>query len=446
MPNELTPLQTHEILPGITLTVLPSKRFKVGLFSCVFTLPLSPENSYTRSLLFSVLRRGCKCYPTLSHISRRLDELYATPYHVVDTIKGNCQYIGFSAELLENRYLLDDTDLCGDILSLMRQMLFCPLTDPNGKLCERYVEAEKKNAVDHLRSLQNHPSSYAMARFSDIFYQNEPFAVALEGAEQRISSISADQLTTTWHEMLCQAPIRCFYIGGMPSAALIERVRAMMQTAFAGIDRTVQPIDQHCCVARSWDTVRRVEEAGREGQSHLILGWRSGVTVQSPEYYAMMLCHELLGLSPISRLFVHVREAHSLCYSCSSIYRIERGDIIVNCGISANNRALAERAIIEQIEVLQRNEFSDAEWQAAKKSLIGSCRQMNDSTRSLFRYYELRSLLGMRQSLEQSIERFEALTREEVAAAARKLRLELVYFRRGTGGLDEDGEEGAIDD
>ena len=446
MSTHASQLQTHEILPGVTLTVLPSDRFKVGSFSWAFTLPLCPEESYTRSLLLSVLRRGCESYPTLSHISRRLDELYATPYHVVDTVKGNCQYVGFSAELLENRYLLDDTDLCGEILSLMRDMLFCPLTDQNGLLCERYVEAEKKNAIDHLRSLQNHPSSYAMARFSDIFYENEPFRARLDGAEERIAAITAEQLTKTWRDMLCHAPVRCFYIGGMPPADVTERVRAMMLAAFEGIDRVVQSIEQRCRIPQAWDEVRRAEETGRVGQSHLILGWRSGVTVQSPDYYAMMLCHEILGLSPISLLFVHVREAHSLCYSCSSVYRIERGDIIVTCGISANNRALAEHAILEQIEVLQRGEFSEAEWQAAKKSLIGSCRQMSDSPRALYRYYELRALLGMQQTLEQSIACFDALTREQVIAAAQKLRLELVYFRRGTDGSDLDVEEDASDD
>ena len=446
MSNEISKAQTHEILPGVSLTVLPSDRFKVGLFSFAFTLPLSPEDSYTRSLLLSVLRRGCENYPTLSHISRRLDELYATPYHVIDTVKGNCQYLGFKAELLENRYLLDDTDLCGEILSLMRQMLFCPLTEPDGLLCERYVEAEKKNAIDHIRSLQNHPSSYAMARFSDIFYENEPFRARLDDAEERICAITAEQLTATWRDMLRHAPIRCFYIGGMAPSDLVERVRSMIQKALACVDREVHPIEQHCCVSHPWNAVRRVEETGREGQSHLILGFRSGVTVESEDYYAMTLCHEILGLSPISRLFVHVREAHSLCYSCSSVYRVERGDVMITCGISASNRELAERAILDQIAVLQKGEFSDAEWLAAKKSLIGGFRQMTDSTRSLFRYYELRSLLGIEQTLEQSIERFEALTREDVIAAACKLRLELVYFRRGTGGAEEMGEEDAGDD
>ena len=80
MSNELSKAQTHEILPGVSLTVLPSDRFKVGLFSFAFTLPLSPEDSYTRSLLLSVLRRGCENYPTLSHISRRLDDVKIIPH------------------------------------------------------------------------------------------------------------------------------------------------------------------------------------------------------------------------------------------------------------------------------------------------------------------------------------------------------------------------------
>ena len=190
---------------------------------------------------------------------------------------------------------------------------------------------------------------------------------------------------------------------------------------------------------------QRFETEHTSSQCHLLLGIRTGITCGSPDFYAMMLCHEILGMSPISRLFVHVREKHGLCYSCSSEYHTDRGDIIIRCGISEKDRDLAEQAILEQLDVMKRGDFDDAEWNAACKSLENTYRQVNDSTRSIHNFYELRALLGVHQTPEECRAHFAALTREQVIAAAQHLTVDTVLFQRGTGKGDEGEEEGSDD-
>ena len=434
---------TYDVLPGLTLTVLPTDRFKVGMLSLCFALPFSKEKATARALLMSVLRRGCESYPTLADINRRLDELYATPYRVIDSTRAGAHYVGFGAEILDERYLLEDMDLCGEVVSLMSEMLFSPLME-KGHLCDRYVAQEKKNTLDHLRALQNQPATYAMARFLDAFHEDDPLSLPiLDGTEERIGALDAEQLTAEWQDILSCAPMQCFYIGGIAPERLIDCLRRVLTPYLSRVSGERMSIVPTCRTTPSWDAVRCVEEAGDRGQSHLILGFRTPVTLQSPDYFATMLCHELLGQSPISRLFVHVREAHSLCYTISSRYRMLQGELTVACGISAENRERAERAILEQIEVLRKGEFTDAEWLAAKKSLIGSCRQLEDSTRSLADFYKIRLPLCPDHTPAEYVARFDAITREEVMAAADQLHLDMVYFRRGTGeviGEDDDNE------
>jgi predicted Zn-dependent peptidase len=431
----------YDVLPGVTLTVLPTDRFKVGMLSLCFALPFSREQATARSLLMSVLRRGCVSYPTIADINRRLDELYATPYRAIDTTRAGVHYVGFGAELLDDRYVLDDMDLCGEVVSLISEMLFHPLME-KGILCERYVAQEKKNTLDHLRALQNQPGTYAMARFLDAFHENDPLSLPiLNGAEARIGAQTPELLTEQWRDILRHGPMQCFYIGGMEPDRLVDCLRDMLSPYLDGLARELVPIKAACRTSPGWDGVRYVEEEGDQGQSHLILGFRTPVTLQSPDYFATMLCHELLGQSPISRLFVHVREAHSLCYSISSRYRMLQGEMTVACGISAENRERAEGAILEQIEVLKRGEWSEAEWLAAQKSLVGSCRQLEDSTRSLSDFYKVRLPLCPEHTPAEYVARFEAVTREEVMAAAEKLHLEMVYFRQGTGEDEEDGDD-----
>lgn len=440
---DATVLHERELMPGVTLTVCPTDRFKVGLLSLSFILPNERAVAPVRTLLFSVLRRGSQQYPSLERINRRLDELYATPYRVRNTGRGTYQCVGFGADLLGDAYLLDDTDLSGGVLSLMQDMLFHPLTDENGQFLSRYIEAERKNTIDAIRSIKNHASAYAMTKFFDHFYEGEPWCHLLCGSEDDVRAITAEQLTDEWQSMLKHAPIRCFYIGNEDEEHLSHRLREMFEGEFARIGRELPPVTNVAVPYQGAGAheVRCFEGELEVGQSHLILGFRTGITLSSPDFYAMMLCHEILGLSPISRLFVHVREAHGLCYSCSSDYHIDRGDVVVCCGIREQNREIAQRAILEQIEVMQTGRFSDAEWEAARKSLGNSYRQLGDSTRALSGFYEMRAILGVDQSIKDCQDGFAAVTREQVMAAAQKMRLDTVYFQRGTGAGDDEAEE-----
>ena len=444
--SEMTVPREYELMSGVTLSVYPTDRFKVGLLSLSLLLPLEREQSHIRTLLFSVLRRGNEAYPTLEAINRRLDELYATPYRVRNRELGQYQCLGFSADLLGERYLPEGTDLLGGVLSMMEQMLFHPL-QVEGLLTERYVDAEKKNTVDAIRSIKNHASAYANAQLLERFYEGAQGGHLLCGTENEVTSVSIDVLTEAWHEMLRTAPIRCFYVGPMAGETVAKRLGEMLTDAFEGLGRprAVLPLVKGCLPmlpARS--TPQRFDTEHPSGQCHLLIGVRTGITCASPEFYAMRMCHEILGLSPISRLFVHVREKHGLCYSCASEYHIEHGDIIIRCGISEQNRELAERAILEQLDVMRRGEFDDAEWNAAKKSLENSYRQVEDSTRSIANFYELRAVLGVDQTPDSCRARFAALTREQVIAAAQHLTVDTILFQRGTD--DGDGEEEGMDD
>ena len=444
MTTDHSQMQMHSVMPGVTLSVLPTDKFKVGMLSLSFVLPFSREHDTPRALLLSVLKRGCRTYPNMALINRRLDELYATPFGISHRYRGEYHYFGFAAETLDNRYVLDDTDIVSQVLFLMRDLLFSPVLDDKGLLTEAYVASEKKNTIDQIRALQNNPRSYAMARFRDIFYANEPDHVGiLDGAEERVEAVTATQLTDLWRDLLQNAPIHCSYVGGLPA----EQVKQCLTDVLAPVLQSVREnatIVHHCRPSRAFAEEREVTEQGEQGQSHLILGFRSDITIQSPDYYAMLLCNELLGCSPISRLFVHVREAQSLCYACSSVYREQRGDVIVSCGIRAENKERALRAILAQVEAIQKGDFTEAEWQAAKKSLIGGTRQVEDSARVLADFYGLRQPMGSEHTIENYVARFGRLTKEDVMAAARRLTPDLIYFRRGLGG-DDEGEEGAYD-
>lgn len=429
------------VLPGVTLMACSTDRFKVGLLSMTMPLPIRREDAPAASLLMSVLRRGTERYPSMELINRRLDELYATPCNIRNGSTGSAQCLGFSAELLGQRFLLDDTPLTEEVLSLIMQMLCHPLKDADGLLNARYVEAEKKNISDAVRALINRPSAYALSRFYDIFNEQYEHGHLLCGSVAQIEAVTREQMAAVHERMLCRAPIRFFYIGNEDPqvlAALLARTLERELPARFATGAAVAQEDFRLPVLKA-QPLRRVDEEMPVGQSHLILGYRTGIRLGDPEFYAMMLCNEILGSSPVSRLFTQVREERSLCYSCSSDYVIDRGDVIISCGIDKDSRDEAEQAIREQVEVMRTGAFTDAELEAARQLLLATYAQLIDSTKAIGGFYTTRQLLGVSQTIEDCRAAFAAVTREQVIAAARRMTPDTVYFLRGMGAAQ--GEE-----
>ena len=167
------------------------------------------------------------------------------------------------------------------------------------------------------------------------------------------------------------------------------------------------------------------------------MGFRTGVSVTDRDFYACTLFNELLGTSPVSKLFVNVRERLSLCYSCHSVYNAYKGAITVACGLENANRERAEEEILRQIQAIADGEITDEEWTAARQSLENAYRQLEDSPAALESFYFGRALAGVSATTAQSRASFEAVAREDVIAIARGIRCDTVFFLRQTG----DGEE-----
>ncbi len=419
----------YAVLPRMTLHVCATDRFKIGRFSIRALLPNTDRMLHLAALLFPVLRRGTISYPTQEHINRYLDDMYATDCRVVHGTVGDLRSVGFASDVPESRVLPNGVSLLPGVIALMSDLFFAPVTEKNGHLLSRYITSEKGRLIDAVASLVNHPASYASAHFQRAFADGrntvKPMSVS------QLEAVSAADLAELMQYLRQSAHFHVFYVGQTPPAQIIEQ----LQCRFAPILGTLTPSVLTGAAVEPLSprqTVHCVQEELNVGQSHLLLGYRTDISLLSPEFYAMMVCNEMLGGSPISRLFVHLREERGLCYSCHSEYLLDRGEMILTCAIDRNSREQAQSAMTEQVEAMRRGDFTESELQAAKKLLIGSYTQLEDSTRAISAFYQLRHVLGLQQSVSQCRDAFMAVTAEQVMRAAASLHLDTVYFLCGT--------------
>ena len=429
----------HKITDAAELRVCSTQKFKSGSLTVSSVMTIDRESACLFPLLLSVLRRGTEKYPTLSDINKRLDYLFGTTFGIRTIMRGNCLIVGFCVDLLDPAYLpKGGEEITDGVLELMEQILFHPLLGEDGMLLERYVESEKRMQIDLVRASKNNPRVYAADRCKAILLEGEPGGIPMYGSEEEILAVTREELTAFWRRWIDCLHLDCFYVGGEDPKTLTDKLR---RTFGDRLSNTPAPEIKLCANLREGRNLR-VDESMPVSQSQLIIGMQIPAQVGSPtDSVAVVLC-EMLGNSPISKLFVNVREKQSLCYSCGSVYSAFFGNLLIACGIKAENRERAEREILRQVQALAEGDFTDGELNAAKKSLENSYRQVEDSPGGLENYYYGRALAKNTESLCDRREAFARVSREDVVKLAQAMTLDVVYFLEGTlaGEEDEDDE------
>lgn len=426
---------TKRLTESVTLHSLTTKKFKTGMLALSVSMPKEKYTSAYNYLLSGVLRRGTKSYPSMAALNRRLDELFAATIEIKSVRHARHESFTVLAELLDNAFSDDGTDIADGVLSVMSELLTLPLRDKNGLFSEDTLEKEKKIAVDNLESIINNPRGYAALRAAEIMNRDEKDFLDLRSTIDETKSVTSKMMTEYYEKNILSRNIDLFYVGSLTEDEIAGRILTHFDEHRATAI-TPAPSLEPKLVSRE---AVYLSEPMPVSQGKLVMGFRTGITAKTPDYYAMLLLSEIYGGSPISKLFMNVRERMSLCYYCSSAYNMYTGTLSVSSGIEVSDEKKTTDAILSELDAIKSGDFSDTELDAAKKSLINSYRQMLDNPFDLHSFYSARVAFGIDASIDGCCKKISSLTREDVLRVARDIELDTTYFLLGTKAGEEDG-------
>lgn len=404
-------------------------KFKSENISIFFAVPPKREASVARTLLLSVLKRGTKKFPTQKDINERLDELYATLVNFKNQKFDGLQLLGLSADIIRAPYLEDGADLLPDALEVIAEMLFHPALDSEtGTFCEEYVRSEKENYKSIINSQMNEPRSYAAIRCREEMFSSLGVIDRLEAVIEKIESTDTQALYDEYKYILNNAKIVVFYVGERSSKDIYNEICKILPS---GVGRDVAISNNAPLLLQDVATPVEIIEDFPVYQGRLIMGFNCRTTWSDDDYCAMLLCNEILGASPVAKLFMKIREEMSLCYECSSVYNSTRGAIIVTTGIDSDSYELCKNEIMALVRNMQNGDITPAELSAAKKSLVNVYSAIVDSPSAIEKFYLGRAIHGINTHLDSFVEKFNALTLDDVVRCANMLSLHTVYFLRG---------------
>ena len=417
-------VKTLSLSPGVTLRCFRDNRFKQGRLSIQFVRPMCLEEASMNALLPAVLLRGTEKHPDLRSITQYLDDLYGSS--VGDLVRriGDYHTTGLYCAFTEDSFALPGDEILAPTVAFLEEILFESVTE-KGLLCRSFVESERKNLLADLQAQKNDKALYSANRLMATMCRGDSYGIPRLGTAKTISAITPETLTAHYRKVLTESPVEIFYVGSLPA----EEMARLLTPLARRLGKDADELPEQTAFRGDEETHQR--EGLEIAQSRINLGFVTPITNRDEGFAAMQVFNALFGSGMTSKLFMTVREKMSLCYSISSGYYGTKGILPVAAGIDGKKETVVREEILRQLALCRDGEISDAELEGARQSLLTGLQGVHDSPGAIENYYATAALSGLNRTPEVYRQQVLAVTREDVVAAAKSLKLQASFFLEG---------------
>ena len=416
-------IQTIPLFPGVTLRCCRDDRFKQGVLSLQFLRPMCREEAALNALLPAVLLRGTKHTPDMRSVTLRLDDLYGASVGALVRRIGDIQCTGLSCGFIDDRFTLEGA-LFAPMMAFLEEILLEPATEGNA-FREDYVRSEKQNLIWAIEAQRNDKRSYATNQMLKALCQDDSYGIPRLGEIPDVEAITPESLYAHYRKILTTSPVHVFYVGSADPETVADTLRPMLgKLAEAPITLPAQTGLTPGCYTEK-------EEILEVAQGKLCMGYVTPIHLRDSRYAAVQVCNTIFGAGMTSKLFMQVREKMSLCYDIGSGFHGSKGIMAVAAGIEFEKKDIVLQEIQNQLQMICDGNIANEELNAAKEALLSNLRSTHDSPGAIESYYASAALSGIGMTPEVFMDRIRAVTAADVAAAAKTLRLQTVYFLKG---------------
>jgi len=302
------------------------------------------------------------------------------------------------------KVLKEDAPLAADIIAdILQHSVF----DPDE------FERERGVILQEIGQANDTPDDIVFDHFQATAYPGQPMGLPTLGTEAVIRTLPREALLSFMRRHYAPSRVVVAAAGAIEHAAVV----ALAERHFAALPDA---------------TPARAEPARYEGgefraeedldQVHLVLGFPA-MAYDDPDYHAGLLLSMLLGGGMSSRLFQEVREKRGLVYAISSFVSpyLDSGTFGIYAGTGEAEAAELIPVVLGELAAVQRS-VTPEELARARAQVKASLLMSLESTSS--RCEQIAHQIhtwGRVVPLAETIARLEAVTVEDVAAAARRM-------------------------
>ncbi len=407
-----------ELAENIGYSSVIDEKFKTSFLTVRFITVLDRETVSANALCISSLSTSNKRYDSIAKMNEKLSALYGASLSSFTRKRGDIQILVLTSSWINSCYAFDGEDLDADMLEVVKECIFEPNAE-NDEFEADTFRITKKELLDRIDAELNNKRGYAVARASETAFKGEPAENSCCGTKETAESVTAADAFAAYKRLLETAQIEIYYISSEENDCIPD----MFRNAFAGINRRPESV-QFENLSPVKPEIAEVSDEFNVNQCKMVMSFKS----DCKDIYALGLVSNILGETPVSKLFVNVREKLSLCYYCACRLISSKGTLMVDSGVEKENIEKARTEILAQLDEVCRGNITDEELQNALLSIDNGLSQVGDTPLSYEGYYFERFCFGNVMTPAEYMEQIRSVTKERIIGAAKSLRLDSVYL------------------
>lgn len=328
---------------------------------------------------------------------------------LIDGIGG--EFNAFTSKEVTGFYVKSQSTHVGLCLDLLSDML------KNSILDETEIEKEKGVIIEEINMYEDTPMRNLGDVYERLLYDDTPMGWDTAGTKEVIRSITREDFVTYMQSLYSPDNMTVVVAGGIDS----DNVEKLAQQYFGNM--TKFDTLQHSKVEENQTTPKSFVKTKATEQVHLALGFRT-VGLEHADEYPLEILAAILGGGMSSRLFHEVREKRGLAYyvRTSSDNYTDCGTLVTTAGVDPARVEDAVKVILEVLSGIKKSgAVSEEELKKAKEFTKGHFVLDLEDSRSVAVHYAEQELLQKKlDNPEETIQKIDAVTLEDIERVAKK--------------------------
>lgn len=401
---------------------IKTDRFKNIKMEIFFRNNIDVKTIHKRTVLFDMLVETSKNYKTKRDIVLALEELYNASCYASSIKVGNEIISSISMDFLNPKYTKDFN--IEDAIKLPFDLIFYPDVC-NEEFNQSTLETIKTRVKADITCLKENPKKMALLNALKAFDDKSVSSINVTGTEDDIESITPSNLYEVYKDVLEHDYIDIFIIGDIDE----ERISAIISKYAKFNTIKNHPLEMNV-INKVRSKTKEVMETSSFAQAQIVYVLNASKLSDEERKYPFMIYNMILGGGSLeTKLYQNLRDKNSLCYNVNSMYQKFDNLELISTAVDNDNIKLTCKLINETIKEMERK-VSEDEVKRAISSIISSINMSLDSPSHIIDMYLFR-YMGSIDDLDERINKFKKITKEDIMKIARKVSINTIYILKG---------------
>ena len=410
------------------LHIIKTNLYKTITVKIFFREKAEKENITKRNFLSRIMMLGSNDYRTKVELTKAEQDLYAANISGTNRRIGNYLDTGISLKVLHDKYTEEGN--FEKSLDLLDSLIFNPKVT-NKAFDEIDFNTVYEEYKADLNSLVENKMTYALIKGLEATDSKSVISYRGIGYLEDLEKITKENLYDYYLEMIKHNFVDIFVLGDVDE----EYITNVIREKFKINTFKKQPIKALVDDMKTSRT-KIVKEKTSAEQDNLIMTLSLNNLTDYERNYPLSLYNAILGGGSESLLFTEIREKNSLAYYVSSTPNKLDNLIIIRGGITKDKSIDAVNIVKKILKDLEAGKIDDDRIEKAKEYYTSAIDDIIESPFQIIESYYMIELLGV-DDIETKRKKMLKVTKDEIIAVAKKVKINTVYILEGS---DDNGE------